>query len=276
MNVPEVILQLADYRRDIMKDIKSAETVKILGSAIQELEELKNEINQHTVQSRSKAVFLWAYEKLGYGEFKELMIKLKSMPLLSKEEYSQAKGVQAEIFLYATILEFIKRNSIEDWRVWHSYTLDYISGNGSTEIDLLIASRYMLVVFEVKSYGGSKVLDDVCEIHVGGRSHDIYAQNGNHCKALYEHIYLMALKNTGVMKSAFFSFSLGDLQDRRTPNSKRLLPVLTENSIVQFLEAVKRVSQVSWKDEIFEKLNSLYKTDFDMQTHITRIRRKYS
>jgi len=230
-----------------------------------------------TIQERVQASFKWVYETQGYAEFLSFCKKMKSMDFLSQEAFSRAKGELAEVFLVHTIEEWIKRGSLgSKWKVYPHYYIPYKSGRGHTEIDVLLVSRNCIIVFEAKSYAGNKVIVRDCSVKVKNRLTDIFSQNSLHCKTLYEHIQDLVLGNSGAMKSVFFSFATGNLQDDRTPDKQRLMPAIDEILLPHFLNALeKNAITVTWSSGIFARIESINK-EYCADTHSAEVRKRRS
>jgi hypothetical protein len=197
------------------------------------------------------------------------------MDFLSQDHFLLAKGELAEVFLTHTIEEWIKRGNLQaKWRVYPHYYFPYKSGKGHTEIDVLLVSRNVIVVFEAKSYSGDKIIVGDCEVKVRGVLSDIFKQNSHHCKALYEHLQDLVLGSSGALKSVFFSFSSGGLVDERTVDRQALMPVVDEDNLPHFLNALERSAEsVLWASEIFTRIESI-KKEYDADVHGAEIKER--
>ena len=259
MNIPAVILEMESYRKQVAHGVKGNEEKKSTkppkNIPVIDLKDFDS------IQDRVRESFRWVYETQGYAEFLTFCKKMKNMDFLSQDSFSRAKGELAEVFLTYTIEEWIKRGNLQSkWRVYPHYYIPYRSGKGHTEIDVLLVSRNIIVVFEAKSYSGDKTIVGDCDVKVRGRLTDIFKQNSLHCRALYEHIQDLVLGPSGAMKSVFFSFATGSLVDERTPDKQRLMPAIDENNLPHFLNALeKNAETLAWSSEIFSRVESIKK-----------------
>ena len=274
MNVPAIILEMESYRRQVAHGVKGKKEKK--QSAKQEKDiPVINLKDYDSIQERVQASFKWVYETLGYEEFLSFCKRMKKMDFLSQDSFSKAKGELAEVFLTHTIQEWIKLGSLEaKWRVYSHYYIPYKSGKGHTEIDVLLVSRNCIIVFEAKSYAGDKTIVGDCSVKVKDRINDVFSQNSMHCKALYEHINDLVLNTCGAMKSVFFSFATGSLQDNRTQDKQRLMPAIDETSLPHFLNALeKNAETITWASEIFTQVEAIRK-DYCADSHSTEVQER--
>lgn len=288
IHVPMVILEMQEYRKKILhtKTISYRTDSKILqqkNDSISEIIEsfesldLKSDLD---IQDRTLKAFLWVVENLGYDEFRRMAISLKRMPSLSQQEYQYAKGELAEVFFYVTAKEFFRKNSCEQWKLYHHLFVPYISKNDptqGTELDLVIASPYTILMIEVKSWSGEKKLTNKCTLTRTFKdkevnSHDLFSQSVHHSKALIDHIENYALSTTGIIKNIFFNFSLGSIEDKRTINNQRLMPMIDEDNIIPFLSALIKLSRKNWKTDALTKIDELASLGYNRATYIERLK----
>lgn len=267
--IPRIIVEAQDYRAKVLAeyfsqdpDITEEERVQLDPNS-----DLILDQELESVKARTSYALLKLYEEKGYDTFKETCVKMKVAKSLDRTNYGTFKGELAEIYLYVTLMEFIKKFDLP-WKLHHSLIIRKPEGEaGSTECDLVLLAEEMSVVFEVKSYNGNKKLTDVCTINVNGRSSNIYNQNALHCRSLQAHINKFNLSSKYGMKSVLFSFATGSLEDCRTTDNKKLLPVLTEDNLLSFLSALTKLKQKFWKPELFDAVGSLV-GQVSMEEHI--------
>ena len=280
MNVPKVILELEGFKQQYLEAVNSS---RQSAEQVQKLEKIQKSLKQFDVKDhvsiakRVFAAFQWVHENLGYDKFREMAIRMKRMPSLDQEQYSEAKGELAEVFLYRTILQWIEKRGLGyKWKVYHHLMIPFMSGKGYTEIDVLLAGKNMMVVFECKSFNGKKIINKECYVKTSsGRGHDIYKQNGMHCKALWEHISPLSLGDVGLMKSVMFSFAVGMIEDKRTPDYKRLIPVLDEDSLVIFLDSLNtQAIATRWKPMVLTILDGFAEREYDQAEHACQIKER--
>lgn len=280
MNIPAVILEMEEYRKKILIGGTSlppkGEKVEEITQVIDELESVSF-LELPSVRERTNHAFTWVFENFGYDEFRKMAIKMKKIDGISSDQYAEAKGELAELFLYITVKEWLRINNKYDWKVYHHFYLPYKSGNGSTELDVVIASQYIIVVFECKSYNGAKILTRECMLTPArSKAIDVFKQNALHCKALWEHVEPFALSDVGVLKSAYFNFSLGTLTDKRSDDNKRLMPALSEDNIIHFLNAMnKSVNRVGWRSSILAFTEDIGRREYNAEEHVSSIKERH-
>lgn len=263
MNIPAVIFEMEAYRQKI-SELGNNESTKTIDSLLTNI----TLSNSKDIRKRTEEIFVWVNKELGYTEFRNMAIRLKRIEALSKDDYSTVKGLLAELFFVITIKEFIKLNKLDDWKLYHSLIIPFKSKLGSTEIDIVIVNKYIVVVCEVKSYNGNKKLTKECTISTSSISKDLRQQNGMHCKALWEHISSASLTEIGALKSVFLSFSDGTLKDNRSIDNKQLMPCVDENNIIHFLNALKNVNHISWKSNIYSIFEELSGCGISAEEHL--------
>ena len=235
MNVPAIILEMEDYRKNVA-----------YGSKKDKLDISKKEIpvidlkNHDTIQKRIQESFRWVYETQGYAEFLKFCKKMKQMDFLSQDSFNLAKGELAEIFLTYTIEEWIKKNNLKS--KWKVYSHKTITGD--------------------------------CSVTVRERLTDIFMQNSLHCRALYEHIQDLLLGSSGALKTVFFSFAAGDLIDKRTIDKQKLMPAIDEESLPHFLNALEtNAASIIWSNDIFSRIDSI-KVEYDAEVHAKEVKKR--
>lgn len=223
------------------------------------------------VYERTEHAFLQLYKKKGYDAFRETVIQMKRKPESFKEEWALFKGESAEMFLFITISEFIKVHNLP-WKVFHSLVIPHWNQKDkTTECDVVLVSETNITVFEAKSYSGNKTLTGLCTITRSSGSADVYSQNALHCRSLSVLIEKHNLKKDAGMKSALFSFSEGDLKDKRNKDAKKLMPALDEDSLLRYLTALTKVNCKYWSADVIGAVEEL-STKHTREEHISQFK----
>lgn len=267
--IPKVIVVAQDYRAKVLAEYFSQEP-ELTEEERQQFASSSDFVLDRelgSVKERTNYALLKLYSDKGYDVFKETCLKMKVTKSLDRTDYSTFKGELAEVYLYVTIMEFIKKFDLP-WKLYHSLIISKpVDEGGSTECDLILVAEEMVVVFEVKSYNGDKKITDLCTITVNGKKKNIYDQNALHCRCLQWHIKPLNIGGKYGMKSALFSFATGGLEDTRAKEHKQLMPVLTEDNVLQFLTALSKLKQKFWTSEIFDCVDSLV-GQISMEEHV--------
>jgi hypothetical protein len=271
--IPRVIVEAQDYRAKVLAEYFSQEP-ELTEEERQQLTSSSDLILDKeltSIKERTNYALLKLYADKGYDAFKETCLKMKVTKSLDRTDYSTFKGELAEVYLYVTIMEFIKKFNL-NWKLYHSLVISKpVSEGGSTECDLILVAEEMLVVFEVKSYNGEKTITDLCTISVNGKKKNIYDQNALHCRCLQWHIKPLNLGGKYGMKSALFSFATGSLKDTRAKEHQQLMPLLTEDNVLNFLTALSKLKQKFWTSEIFDCIDSLV-GQISMEEHLSYLK----
>ena len=235
--IPKIVLDLYEYRKQVYA--KQSKDPADLPSFTD-------------IRQRVEYIFRWLYDTHGYRAFIDTAVRLKKIEGLEGDDFNTAKGLIAEIVLVCAIEEWQKqiRKQTEEWNYTRELYIPHRNGKGITEIDVILYSPYTIVVFEVKSYSGKKIITQECTIRTH-RVHDLFAQNGLHIESLMKQIEPHCLSKVGAIKSAYFNFSLGDVVDERIPRNKQLIPVIDETNIFTFLEAMRKsCTRMNWDKKI--------------------------
>lgn len=287
INVPMVILEMHEYRKKILHTKTTTDTTNS-NTTYEQSDSLSNILeslklldisSDLDIQDRTRKVFLWIVEHLGYDEFRKLAISFKSMASLSQQEYRYAKGELAEVFFYVTAREFFRKNSCDQWKPYHHLFVPYLSKNDptqGTEVDLVIASPYTIIMVESKSWNGEKVLTDKCTLvrTCDGKEinkHDVFSQSAHHSRALMEHIENYALSTKGIIKNIFFNFSLGSIEDKRVLTNQKLMPMIDENNIISFLSALVKLNKMNWRADALMKIEEFSSLGYNRDAHVNRL-----
>ena len=183
--IPKIVLDLYDYRSKVYAE---------QGKQPAELPQFSD------VRQRTEYIFDWLYRVHGYQTFIDTAVKLKAIDGMSGDDFNTAKGLIAEIVLTCSIEEWRKQTGTNDWNYTRELYIPHRNGKGITEIDVVLYSPYTIVVFEVKSYSGKKIITEHCTIRTK-RIHDLFAQNGLHIESLMKQIEPLCLSKIGAVKA---------------------------------------------------------------------------
>jgi hypothetical protein len=252
--IPQIVLDLYDYRAKVYA--KSEEPMN--------LPEFTD------IRQRTEYIFDWLYATHGYERFIDTAVRLKKIEGLSGDDFNLAKGLIAELVLECSIKEWQKQTGTMEWNYTRELYIPHRNGKGITEIDVILYSPYTIVVFEVKSYSGRKIVTEACTIRTS-RVHDLFAQNGLHIESLMKQIEPLCLSKIGAVKSVYFNFSLGDVVDERTLRNKQLIPIVDETNIFAFLEAMRRnCTKLTWDKKITAKIVELRDSGLSREQHMAQ------
>lgn len=273
MNIPRVIIEAQDYRKEVVEaTVVPEECDEEYG---EESSGVKLDlIETHgSVKARTNYALLQLYEQKGYDVFRRTCLNMKSNNWFNKGDYGFFKGECAEVYLYVTILEFIDKYKLP-WKVFLSLVIPHKDGveGHTTELDLVLVSEEMITVFEAKSYGGNKTIKDICTISRKYGDKNIYGQNALHCESLIKQIADCNINDQRGMKSVLFSYAEGTLTDSRKPEYKRLMPVLTEDDILSYLTSLTKLSNKYWKPTVFDVITKL-SYELSIEDHMAYINR---
>lgn len=273
MPVPKVIVDLHEYREGIVNKYTTQQVVDIMESIEEDTEShVSLDLPEQKVGARDRTnyVLLQLYYQKGYQVFRDVCLMLKNNPGLSRDDFGAFKGEVAEVFLYVTTIAFIEKYNL-DYKVYLSLVIPKHTGieGETTELDLVVASKGMIVVFEAKSYNGDKKIKGLCTIQRSSGSRDIYQQNAMHIKSLYKLIDKYNINGRGI-KSVLFSYSAGKLEDVRQPQHQRLMPVVDETNLLGFLTAMSKVRGECWQPQALEVIETMSNT-YTMQDHMNHI-----
>lgn len=273
VKVPKAMLEAQPYRKAIVG--VNTEEVEVDPVDYEEESAVDLELTEShgSVKERTNYALIQLYQQKGYDIFKQTCLNMKGNNWFDKDEYGFFKGECAEVFLYVTILEFIEKYQLP-WKVYLSLVVphkDGIAGH-TTELDLVLVSEEMITVFEAKSYGGDKIIRDICSIQRKHGTKDIYSQNALHCESLIKQIAYFNINDQRGMKSILFSYAEGSLTDARQSKYKRLMPILTENNILKYLTSLTKLEDKYWKYDIYAKVSQL-SYELTMEDHMNYINR---
>lgn len=112
--------------------------------------------------------------------------------------------------------------------------------NFCTELDYVLWTPHLVILFECKSYAGSKVVTEDFTLTTPHRSVNVFEQNALHTKTLFPHIQFCKTRgsNTSNMMMASFIFSNGDITDKRSVQAKSRMPLITQDNLYKVYDRV--------------------------------------
>lgn len=197
-----------------------------------------------------------AYKKRG----EQFVYETCSELLKIKDRSSKKPIVNGEVC--ETLLLFLTKTYIRERGLCGNYVRGLVlkdpmnpKSDYRTEIDFVFYTPQLLFCFECKSYAGHKVITDKGTLNNGRYSCDIYSQNSTHAKMLHRNLYPFKKAKYQTQERYFiamgaFLFSQGDVNDQRSAQDKRILPILTQETLFSYYDAMLSKSKnVIWDYE---------------------------
>lgn len=168
----------------------------------------------------------------------------------------QIRGECCEILLELAILEYARSRNLP-WICSKGLTLKRRDHKkGTTELDITLFTPSQIILFESKFRSGNIKLIDECKIVPSyGNVCDVYKQNMMHLDNLRRYLDT-AVHNLNAgppFAINLFVESLGRVQDNRTAKMKSVVPLISLDNIVQYLDIIASKKQVVWD------INRLYR-----------------
>lgn len=217
---------------------------------------------------------LWAvYKKNGYPALNncawELMCYCESNS--DKMEYRQMKGEIAEVVLDFGLRELQK--SIKPSIVLKGLCIPMRDKpNNTTEMDVLFVTPKKIYMFECKSYKNRPKVTEECTL---GNDMDIAGQSKYHLKALHQYIGRLCKKSKDPLyKFIFFEMSTEGVEDLRTDENKKRIPIMNpKNFIIELANDYKESKDDLWDvKEVAKVLEPLAKnSDKVFKVHLNRM-----
>lgn len=202
------------------------------------------------VKDRLKFLCNYIYENMGITILMDFLAKHKELEFEESKEFIDYKGLVCELFLFYYIQSFIITFDLKDWTVKHSLLLELPKatkkGFTHTEVDVMLFTPNIAVVFECKCYRGTNVLTDKCFLTGSSTTKDIFKQNAMHIEMLLREYGSYKKVDQGSIKSVLFLYKPHKIQDKREHKNQRLIPVLDDTDIGEFLKFVKDLHDVKW------------------------------
>ena len=199
----------------------------------------------------TRTAFMALYESKGIDA---VDAKIKSM--LSACENGSA-AVRDRSTIKGELSEVALECHLRYWMERLSYILTVkglciksIDSRATAEIDVMMATPCRIYLFECKSFKGKKVLSKECYLKGGSSEKDVYDQSKYHLQILEPHIGQFRYPSSSKVSPyqlILFELSTDDIDDRREDKWKKNIPLLTLDTIDEWLltELGKR-TEVRW------------------------------
>ena len=168
-----------------------------------------------------------------------------NIPIQAK---SEIKGELAEVALEVYLLEIQKylKNSVLSKGLC---IRDVLSGR-TTEMDVTLFTPCKIYMFECKSYAGKKILTKECTL-AGTHTTDVFSQSQHHMEVLNQYLSTFrvnrSVKGCSPYKLVLFELSTTDCEDRREDKWKRIVPLITLDTLWEFLcEEFTSTQKINW------------------------------
>lgn len=204
-------------------------------------------------------------EKHGTDAFLNLSLDMLKVDHKGDREFrAQVNGEVCEVVIVGLSQQYIKLSGVKA-RVYHSVVLKdlrNLQGEFRTELDFVMVTPHFLLTSECKSYYGDISVTGNCTLSHAGQETDVYRQSKLHHSNLLEYSKQLVLPKVGVPRPPVFAnafvFSNGNINDKRPPEQRRLLRILTTSSLIDYYEAMFKRYQTNVFDyeracRIFEK-----------------------
>lgn len=261
MRLPDVILRTFEDR--IQKALRA--------SNISDTELFKGlDLSRCDIKERSEIVLNRVYDVRGFTAFMEVVDNLRSFSERDKEDVIIAKGEIAEVVCEVMTKHFIKTKGLKDWHIHRGLILgDKKNPKFSTELDLILVTPACVSVIEIKSYNGTKTLTGDCNVKTKYVDKNVFSQNVLHIKSFWSNFKACAKQPQGAIKSVLFSFSKGDIVDKRESSAKALMPVFSETDYMGYLLALSKVQRNTWNvNKLEHAIAEQKKTARSLEEHI--------
>jgi hypothetical protein len=190
------------------------------------------------------------------------------------EKYRLLKGEIAEVILECELIE-LQKKGLTPSIVLKGLCIPFRDSNSTTEMDVTLITKKRVYLFECKSYSHKPKVTDICKL---GSTMDIYSQSMLHLKALNQYIgnKYNKVEEQKPYKFIFFEMSTLGVEDLRTEENKKRIPVVNPMTMIETLVNDYNDLQEMWD------INGAYKilkplsanSDEVFQQHMARILRK--
>lgn len=239
---------------------------------------------QYKINLRNKILQL--YKQHGYNHAVKSVKNLINNANKKTKEFGDkslainTRGECCEILLEIQILEFAKSNNLP-WILTKGTTIrrkDYKKG-GTTELDLTLFTPSKIILLESKYRMGKIKLIDKCTIVPSyGNVTDVYKQNIMHLDNLRYYLAdaIIDLKKGSPFSIALYVEETKRVEDLRSEENKKLVPLIGEENIFEYLTAISKMKQKVWDIKklqvILQQLDS--ESDALFEEHIERVKNK--
>ncbi len=185
------------------------------------------------------------YETRGLNMFIDVcseMLNIKDRADWEKKK--RVNGEVCELVLRVMTEDYLARKGLEGY-VFHSVVLKNLRNPKSefrTELDFTLLTPCFCLTGECKSFSGQIVITGNCTLQRDSLVADVDRQSTVHLNALRPYLQEYMKAGLGVPEPPVapfcFLYSNGALADRRTPQAKRALPVLTIGTLFRYYDAL--------------------------------------
>lgn len=180
-------------------------------------------------------------------KIKELILQCENNKGDTRDR-STIKGELSEVALECHLLYWMER--LQYLAVVKSLCIKSQVSNATAEIDIMLVTPCRVYLFECKSFKGSKTLTKECYLQGGSSSKDVYEQSKYHLQILEQYFGRFRFPSTAKVSPyqlILFELSSDDVQDLREPKWRKNIPVLTMNTLDEWLlTELKARQEVQW------------------------------
>ena len=219
---------------------------------------------------------LWTvYQRKGYDVLTQCAWEVMAQCEKKAKEmsYRQMKGEVAEVVLDCGLREL--QQIIKPSIVLKGLCIPIRSTGGTTELDLTFITSRKIFLFECKSYKNKPKVTGECLL---GDNTDVAGQSKFHLKGLHEYIGRLCNTQNGTpYKFILFEMSTEGVEDLRTPENKKRIPICTPNDFVTYVQNEYNKSNDGVWDvkEVVKVLEPLAKNSDKMfEKHLARMQKK--
>lgn len=155
-----------------------------------------------------------------------------------RDEKGIIKGELAEASL-SCILQAIQDKLKMESAILKGIYVEDTDTNKVTELDVTFVTPYAVYLFECKSYSGQqKELKGKCELYrKGEKIADVYEQNALHLILFNRRYGGYVKKGSRPYRLILYDYATNKFVDKRTEENKRLMPVLNQSNLVEWIQA---------------------------------------
>ncbi len=227
------------------------------------------------IKDNIQSVMWTVYQRNGYDRFLECAWELMAHCEKKAKDmsYRQMKGEVAEVVLDCGLREL--QRTITPSVVLKGLCIPIRSTGGTTELDVTFITSRKIFLFECKSYKNKPKVTGECLL---GDNMDVAGQSKYHLKGLHEYIGRLCDTDKGVpYKFVLFEMSMEGVDDIRSPENKKRIPIYTPNNFIEQLTAEYNRSPENMWDvkEVVKVLEPLAKNSNEtFKRHLARMTKK--
>lgn len=199
------------------------------------------------VRDNTTEAILKLYAKYGLGRTLQICNRLLAETEVgSKDRESKniIKGELAEVSLECILLALQDRLNFQT-AILKSIFVEDTYSDLVTELDLTFITPYAIYLFECKSYSGkNKTVRGECELFRENESiRDVTSQNKLHLNLFNRKYGGFVRKGSKPYRVIVYNYASEKFKDKRKPEYKRKMPVLNQDSVVDWVVADLKTSQ---------------------------------